>query len=326
MSPGASAALLAATVGATACTSFDPAAWQASQSTSAAATTRDPVGFGGQGGAGGAALSPLEYCGDCALSGAQPLQQQSLAEASGMAASRVHEGVFYLHNDSGNTAHVFAVKGDGATVGIFALAAANIDWEDIAVGPCPSGHCIFVADIGDNDAVRPGYTLYRAPEPATLGKADLAPEAFPFTYEDGPHNAETLLVHPITGEIVVVTKVKAGPSAHYRAPSAWSAGEAAVFTRQGEIPLLAGSPRITGGSVHPAGLGVLLRTYTHLHYFAASTPDAPLGETLSHAPCPLPVAEEAQGEAVSWTATGDGYLTLSEGPSPIVHHASCHAQ
>lgn len=320
LAAGNTAALIVASLAAASCTSFDP--W-AVHTTSAHALPASTAGTG-SGGAGGRSAGPLDYCTSCALSGSAKVEQESLAEASGMAASRAFEGVYYLHNDSGNTAHVFAMKADGVTAGVFALPYPNLDWEDIAVGPCPAGHCIFVADIGDNDAVRPSYALYRAPEPSVLNQPDLEAEELPFTYEDGPHNAETLLVHPITGEIAVITKVKSGPSAHYHAPSAWSPGEPVVFTKGGEIPLLEGSPKITSGSVHPEGRGVLLRTYTHLHFFAAAAPDEPLGETLSHPPCAIPAAAEMQGEAVSWTATGDGYLTVSEGSNPLLHQASCH--
>jgi hypothetical protein len=70
---------------------------------------------------------------------------------------------------------------------------------------------------------------------------------------------------------------------------------------------------------------VLLRTYTNLFFYPASGPEEPLAETLRRAPCSLPVATEPQGEGVSWTAAGDGYLTVSEGPSPPLHLATCAA-
>src|SRR6185312_841476 len=100
------------------------------------------------------------------------------------------------NNDSGDLARFFVVGGGGESDGILTMPVTNVDYEDIAVGPCAAGHCVFVADIGDNDALRPSCVLYRLPEPAKLGSAELTPEALPFVYPDGPHNAETLLVHP----------------------------------------------------------------------------------------------------------------------------------
>jgi hypothetical protein len=330
MTPRAAAALALLTVGVpAACTSFDPYASQGGfagtrSGSTESRTASDAASGGGDGGAGGAPSGPPDFCSICALSGSSQVAQGALDEASGMAASAVHPGVYYIHNDSGDVPRFFAVNGDGASEGVFSLSATHEDYEDMAVGPCPEGSCVFIADIGDNDEVRASYTLYRAPEPAALASGPVATTPFPFVYEDGPHNAETLLVHPITGEIVIVTKTKSGPSTIFRAPDGWAPGQMATLIEVGEIAPPSGSPRITGGSVHPAGLGVLLRTYTDIYYYPASAPDAPLGETLSHTPCALPVADEPQGEAVSWTRAGDGYLTISEGPAPSLHHVSCH--
>ena len=42
------------------------------------------------------------------------------------------------------------------------------DWEDLSVGDCPSGSCIYIADTGDNQEVRPQVRLLRIPEPGSL--------------------------------------------------------------------------------------------------------------------------------------------------------------
>jgi len=320
------------------CTSYDPSAYSGSQASSATsggggatstASAGAGAGAGGSGGtpgAGGGATGWPDYCSSCALTGTYPVLQGAIDEASGLAASQAHPGVYYVNNDSGDLPRFFVVGGGGEDDGILSMPVSNVDYEDIAVGPCAAGHCVFVGDIGDNDAVRPSCVLYRLPEPLKLGSADLTPVALPFVYPDGPHNAETLLIHPITGEIVIVTKVKAGASQIFRAPDAWAADQTVTLTHVGDISPPLGSPRFTGGSVHPAGHGVLLRTYTNVYFYAASAPDAPLEETLGHTPCALPVADELQGEGVSWTAAGDGYLTISEGASTSLHQASCHAK
>jgi len=64
--------------------------------------------------------------------------------------------------------------------------------EDIAVGPCPSGSCIFVGDIGDNKLERSSYGIYRGHEAFPSRRPSKAPsrfDYFPFAYDDGPHNA-----------------------------------------------------------------------------------------------------------------------------------------
>src|SRR5207247_1030146 len=87
--------------------------------------------------------------------------------------------------------------------------ATNVDWEDIAVGPCSSGTCVFLGDTGDNDMNRTQYAVYRVaePDPAAGAKQMVPSTRLPFVYPDGPHNAEALLVHPTTGDVYVVTKV-----------------------------------------------------------------------------------------------------------------------
>ena len=42
------------------------------------------------------------------------------------------------------------------------------DVEDISVGPCASGQCIFVVDIGDNAKARKAIEIWTVPETETL--------------------------------------------------------------------------------------------------------------------------------------------------------------
>ena len=148
--------------------------------------------------------------------------------------------------------------------------ATAIDWEDIAVGPCPQGSCIYVGDIGDNSTNRATKTVYRFPEPALMpGQAATTiavtgVEAFPFSYPAGldfVHNAETLLVHPITGEMYVVTKENAGtPSTVFEFPQPLTPGASATLAKLAVLPFPVGSdPDISGGDIDPCGTSVLLR-------------------------------------------------------------------
>jgi hypothetical protein len=292
-----------------------------------ATSTASAGGGPGSGGsdAGGASPWP-DYCTACALGGESMILLGVIDEASGIAGSAQNDGVFFINNDSGDLPRFFAVAGDGGHDGIFSMEpASSQDYEDVAVGPCGGGTCVFVGDIGDNDEERSNCALYRVaePQPSPGGEEAVTPVRLPFVYEDGPHNAETLLVHPLTGEIVVVTKVTSGASRIFRAPDGWAPDVMATLTDVGPIEPPEGSPRFTGGSVHPGGAGVLLRTYTHLFFYAAASSDAPLAETLAQAPCALPVAVEAQGEAVTWTRDGSGYVTVSEGNPTALHHATC---
>ncbi|HEY8379815.1 MAG TPA: hypothetical protein VIK91_25165, partial [Nannocystis sp.] len=136
------------------------------------------------------------------------LEHPELIELSGVAVSGVFTDVFYAHNDSGDRSRLFAFDRTGKHLGILEIDdAANDDWEDIASGPCDDKRCLYIGDIGDNDHDRPFYTLYRVIEPSAIvpDGQTLASERFDFVYEDGPHDAEVLLVHPVTGAVTIVT-------------------------------------------------------------------------------------------------------------------------
>ncbi|MBX7197656.1 MAG: hypothetical protein K1X94_36760, partial [Sandaracinaceae bacterium] len=71
-----------------------------------------------------------------------------LTETSGLAASRKNPGVLYAHNDSGDTARIFALDEKGALLGQIDFGGASAtDWEDLAVGPCGGTTCVFVGDV-----------------------------------------------------------------------------------------------------------------------------------------------------------------------------------
>lgn len=263
-----------------------------------------------------------------------------LLETSGIVASRAHPGILYAHNDSGDVARVVALDDQGALVARLDITgASNVDWEDIAIGPCPAGSCIYVGDIGDNALNRSTKTVYRFPEPALVpGQvattiAITGVEAFPFSYPAGPdlfENAETLLVHPVSGDVYVVTKEAPGtPSTVYTFPRPLTAGSTATLTRLARLPFPAGTdPDISGGDIDPCGTSVLLliggvRAYvltptTGGAFDTAFTAAGPLAQLRT-----VPVASEANGEAISWNAAGDGFFTLGEGANSVLHHVAC---
>ena len=144
------------------------------------------------------------------------------------------------------------------------------DWEAMAAGPCPSGSCLYIADIGDNDANRERITVYRTSEPA--GAAQARAEALHARYPDGKHDAETILVTP-KGEIFIVTKGETGPVALYIFPPDAKPGTAVELVRVGEPQVSNGGDakdRITDGAVSPDGAWVVLRTKVDLRFFPAA--------------------------------------------------------
>jgi hypothetical protein len=255
------------------------------------------------------------------------LKAATITELSGIAASQRNAGVFYANNDSGDSARFFAFDASGAELGEFVLEGATAaDWEDMAVGPCPSGSCVFIGDIGDNSEQRASVRVYRVSEPVVsiaspVGTVVVTYDAFELSYETGPRNAETLLVHPATGDLYVVSKSGSGTSLVFKLAAPTSPGAPQVMSKIADLVLpSSGGPLATGGSIHPACDRFLLRTYGQLYeYVATGTFESAFTSTGR----PLSVASEGQGEAVTYLADGRGYVTVSEGQSPPLNLASC---
>jgi len=250
-----------------------------------------------------------------------------LSELSGIAASRAQKGVFFAHNDSGDAPRVFVLDGAGKGLGTLCLAkATNVDWEDIAVGPCPMGSCIFVGDIGDNNLDRPSYGIYRVIEPSITSSLEgtVAFDYFPFVYDDGPHNAEALVVDPVTGRAYVVLKAEGSAPVFEVALTSVAAGQSPPMVhavRVGEVSIKS-TERVTAADLSPCGNALLVRTTGGL--YERRSPDgapASIDALLLGASNGVPVADEVQGEAVSYLADGRGYVTSTEsagrGPVPL---------
>lgn len=270
----------------------------------------------------GAGMDLCQSCLGAAQSPTGALAHPELAEASGLAASRVHDGVFYVHNDSGGAPRFFAIDDTGADRGTYVVnEAAAIDWEDAASGPCDATggeSCIYLGDIGDNAETRGSYALYRVREPAsiTAGGHNINADTFTFNYEDGSHNAETVIVDPSTADVYIVTKSEVAASGIYRFAAPLTTG--AVLSKVGEVKIPTGTPLVTGGSAHENG--VLLRTYSNVLLF---TEGADVATRLSGSACAVAAPPELQGEAVAWQRDGLGYLTVAEGNFATVYQMRC---
>ena len=156
------------------------------------------------------------------------IDSDEITESSGIASSLCQEGVFWTHNDSGNDAFIFAINLKGNRLGTWRVTGArNEDWEDIATYKDGTGTCyLYIGDIGNNQGKRPDPRIYRVREPIVSAQSAESKKKSPletdpadfsgFSYPDGVHNAETLMVQPRTGDVYVLTKRVDGPSAVYK--------------------------------------------------------------------------------------------------------------
>src|SRR3954454_5926868 len=104
-------------------------------------------------------------------------------------------------NDSGGDAVIYELDTrTGREVGPTTYADSVEDVEALAPGPDGT---VWAADIGDNLRRRDDVAVYRVTP--GHGGSRRAPR-FTLTYPDGAHDAETLLVQPRTGRLLVVSK------------------------------------------------------------------------------------------------------------------------
>lgn len=263
-----------------------------------------PVGAeAGGGGGDGAASDCPEFDKAEALG---TVTAAALREVSGLVASARHPDVLFAHNDSGDAARLFALRRDGTLAATIAVDGADAnDWEAIAHGPAAGGPGLYIGDIGDNPQARATVTVYVVPEPDLTATSVKVERRVDLRYEDGPHDAEALLVDPADGTIAVVTKA-VGSAAVYVA-------DGDVLRKRGPVSFgaAAGLRLITDASVSRGGDRILLRTYGSAHLYRRKAGE-PLHAALLSAPCSVPFANEPQGEAIAFAADGRGYYTLSE--------------
>lgn len=235
-----------------------------------------------------------------------------LPEGSGLAASRRTPGRFWSHNDSGDPVLV-ALDEAGRVTGRLRIDGATVeDWESVAVGECPSGSCIYVADIGDNDAERDRITIYRIPEPAAASGSVKVSDVFHATYPDGAHDAESLLI-AADGRLHVVTKGETGPVSMYRFPNELKSGTTVRLERVGgprESGQAAKNDRVTDGAVSPNGQWIALRSTESVTFYRAA--ELLAGKWREVGRVPLTTLREPQGEGVTFGSDSTMYL-ISEG-------------
>jgi hypothetical protein len=226
------------------------------------------------------------------------LTDPRITESSGLAASRLHPGVYWTHNDSGDGPYVYAVDSNGKTVAKVTMRGVHArDVEAISLGPDGD---LYVGDIGDNlNGAWPQVYVYRFPEPRQLRDQTVGVTRYTVRYQDGPRNAEALMVHPRTGRVYIASKNENGGHL-YAGPAHLSAKGVNVFRRVADVPW------VTDGAFSPDGSRLALRGYYWAtdYRWTAGRPTR-IGS--------LQVPMQPQGESLTYTTDGRALMYGSEG-------------
>ncbi|MBG0559963.1 hypothetical protein [Actinoplanes aureus] len=197
-----------------------------------------------------------------------------------------------------------------------------LDPEDLVLSA--DGETLWIADIGDNGVraadpdPRPSVALWSMP----AGGAK-KPALHRLSYPEGDsHDAEALLLSG-DGTPLIVTKEIGKPAAVYQptAPLKARNSEAVPMKKVAEINVNAtetagntlariGNKTITGGAVASGGAKVALRTYTDALEWDVTGGDV-IG-ALKKEPRTTGLPNEPFGEAISYSADGKAFLTVSD--------------
>ena len=213
-------------------------------------------------------------------------------------------------------------------------------WQGVAYGPGADAKvgALYIGDIGDPTHIRADICIYRIPEPLLSVETRIGTPQHPllsesatrllFLYPDGAHDAETLLVHPKSGAIYLVTKEETGDAGVYRFPPIKKTDPALkrymlekigmlAFNEKGQYPF---PNRVIGGDVAPDGRRVVLRTY-----YAAYEWRLPDGEPLwdriwatTPVMIPLPAASQGAG-GICYAPDGLSLLSSSRAAPATVY-------
>lgn len=247
------------------------------------------------------------------------LAHPRLAESSGAAVTPGRPGALWTVNDGGNPTELHLIDTSGALLTTQPLTGVtNTDWEEVALGPCPGGRCLYVADVGDNSERRTEVAIYRLLEPNLSGTlaGTLPPrsaEVLRFRYPDGAHDVEAMEVNA-AGDVLLITKGRSGGVLLFRLPATSWGDAAAVAERVDSLPIVADGGigrQVTGAGLSPDGTRLMVRTYRDLYPFAVNRDGTlrPMGRPTA---CDI-LGREPQGEGVDWLDNERLVLTSERG-------------
>jgi hypothetical protein len=231
-------------------------------------------------------------------------------EASGLVGARGFHRTYWLHEDSGNGAWVYAVSTRGRIrSAIDVRDAINRDWEDIARG---MGR-IWIGDIGANALNRHFVRVYWFAEPTSLSTRHVRANVIVLRYPDGEsHNAEAMIVDTRSRRLFVFEKQTAT-----RRSGVFGAGVRGVrsgdhvrLRRVARVPM----QNITAADIGAPGIVVKNNGGGLLFPWAGRR----VGSTLRrHRPCGVDLPS---GEAVAFSGSGARIYTVPEGSTPPIDY------
>ncbi len=254
------------------------------------------------------------------------ITSKDIEESSGLVASRCNEDIFWTHNDSGNKNFIYAINKKAELVGTWqVLGAKNTDWEDIATLRNKNGECfLYIGDIGNNSRKRNELTVYKVREPKVLNKerqlrSTEKAVAINFTYPQLRRDAETLLIHPETEDLYILTKRFSGAAGIYKL-SNYKTSQTNTLEEIGKISLPAlPNGLLTGGDISFDGSRIILCDYYNAYEIVLPKNAKNFDEIWKDEPSIIELGTREQGEAICYATDGEAiYATSEKENSPLI--------
>jgi len=247
------------------------------------------------------------------------LKGKEINESSGLACSRINKGVFWTHNDSGDTPRIFAIDRKGRTLATVTIRnAKSVDWEDMCSFAINGKSYLLLADVGDNARRRKYVTLYLVKEPKLKAKKFNRKFTIPlvqkinFTYAGGPDNCQAVAVDPISKTVVIITKGK--KEIYLLKIPVKPTNETFVLKRVGKLNIM--SP--TGMDISPDGRRAVVVTYLSGYEYVRQ-PKESWADAFKRKPRVLLLPLRRQGESICFGPDGRNlYLTSEKVPAPLI--------
>ncbi|MEU4802467.1 hypothetical protein [Actinosynnema sp. NPDC023587] len=236
------------------------------------------------------------------------ITDQRLEELSGLASDG--DRWFAVNDSDSGTIEVHVLDRTCRITDTVTAANDPYDVEDLALAPDGT---LWLADTGDNGKTRATVALHAVGQDGTA-------RIYRFTYPDGKHDAEALLL-AADGTPHIITKEPLGSALVYRPATAWNENAPTPLEQVAQVSLdgtdTPGGPLqspvmtrvVTGAALSKDGRTAALRTYTDAYLFPV--PDGDLVKALEADPVRIPLPDEPQGEALAFDPDGT-LLSASE--------------
>jgi len=242
------------------------------------------------------------------------IHADELQEVSGLLASRINKGSFFVHNDSGDQARVYLINDTAGHIATYSLENITaIDCEDIASVEIDGYPYLVLADIGDNLGKRKNIQLYIFKEPQwnqvgenrTIPSADI--RVVTLEYPDKARDAEAIFIDPVDNQFYLISKRDFKSTVYTAHVFGHNRPDNFMLEARIQLPFTF----VTAADISPDGSEILIKNLLHIYHWKRNSKESIL-HTLQREAITLSYIPEPQGEAIAFDLAGQGFYTLSE--------------